>query len=212
MKTLTELRDRIAQVRASEQALRAEHATTREKLQVLLVDGADVDGIAQAQARASALSEALAARTQTIRALEQDLAQAEAHEQREAQLAKLAELATEATDILSGIEADRAEAHAALTHLVDRIVAAYDREAELRTEFLTISDSMDSGVLADLRARGVPLDAIRAPWPGTDTTGARDLTLAPLEPHGHAINAAVGAVLTRRLEEQRQRLVRGAAA
>ena len=213
----TEIRDRIGQVRASEQMLRAELSPARARLQALLADGTDIEGIAAAQARVSALAEALASRTETLRTLESDLAQAEAHERREAQLAKLADLATEATDVLSGIEADRAEAHAMLTRFVGRIIAAYDREALLRTEFLAISETMDSGVFADLRARGVSLDAIRAPWPGTDTAGARDLTLARLQPHGHAIEAAIAAVLARREEERRAelaqlRLRRGAAA
>ena len=61
----------------------------------------------------------------------------------------------------------------------------------------------------DLRARGVPLTAIQAPWPDTTTTGARDLTLAQLEPHGHAVNVAVAAVLVQRQEAKRQRLTHG---
>jgi len=171
-----------------------------------------VEAATTSQARYTALEAAIDALGPTLLDLRDELAEARRLEEQQTLVGQLRDRAVAATEHRDALLRARAEASTMLERQVEAMVAEHAALVDVRRDFTRIiNDEADARLaLRQLRADGLDLAALLAPWAGSgETPHDRSYLMPAVEPYGNLVTQLYAEVLGRgtaaAMEQDRRR-------
>jgi hypothetical protein len=213
----TKVRKRAAGVSARLEQLTADAARAHEALEVALKTG-NADSIIAAKKELETVEAARASLVPIVERFSREAAAAESEETREATLRRMAQTATEATAGLERIGTLVPEIHAAFLTAVQKLVAEFRQEQQLRSTFLADARSLGAPLNSDtaehraaqealfdeLRSRCADLSAVLSSWTQSNSAYDHPPALPEIYPLGRLIYEAVRELSYREATEGQQ--------